>query len=275
MTAGARQVPRPSLVRVESEPGEPAGSSQERVGSVGRQGSVSMYLRVPLLRSASLARQGFPSAMPMAARGPASPRNERSCSRGPHRRQIRSERRRGRPRAGEASARARQSRDARTLRRHDSSPPGEGEADPRRGRWGLVAAPWERRRITARTGVANGRVEHPTRAAPAGGQVSAADAPPGDRAHPTRSHLAGRHGARHTNGARRPSHGREPQGTHRGAGRFDPPAGSRTYRRSQVSRISAPRRAPRLRGCTARKVALQASARRAPAGGTALDEVSR
>lgn len=214
-----------------------------------------MCPRAPLLRSASLARQGFPSAMPMAARGPASPRNERSCSRGPHRRQIRSERRRGRPRAGEASARARQSRDARTLRRHDSSPPGEGAVDPGRGRWGLAAAPWERRRITARTGVANGRVEHPTRAAPAGGQVSAADASSGDRAHPTRSHHASRHGARRSNGARRPRHGRGPQGTRRGGGCFDPPAGSRTYRRSQVSRISAPRRAPRLRGCTARKVA--------------------
>lgn len=223
-----------------------------------------MCPRAPLLRSASLARQGFPSAMPMAARGPASPRNERSCSRGPHRRQIRSERRRGRPRAGEASARARQSRDARTLRRHDTSPPGEvrggsetRKVGARRGAVGTASNHGE-------TGVANGRVEHPTRAAPAGGQVSAADASSGDRAHPTRSHHASRHGARRSNGARRPSHGREPQGTRRGGGCFDPPAGPRTFRRSQVSRISAPRRAPRLRGCTARKVcSLRPSATRA------------
>lgn len=213
-----------------------------------------MCLRVPLLRSASLARRGFPSAMPMATRGPASPRSERSCSRGTHRRQTRSGRRRGRPRAGEASARARQTRDARTLRRRDTSPPGEDAADSTRGRWGPVAAPWERRRITTRTEVANGRGEHPTRAASAGGLVSAADAPSGDRAHPTRPLHAGRHGARRSNGARRPSHGERTARNARCGGGASTPRWF-TYVSSFAGlSISAPRRAPRLRGCTARKV---------------------
>jgi len=130
VTGGCSADPTPVPRPMRSEPGEPAGSSQERVGCVGRQGSMSMCPRAPLLRSASLARQGFPLAMPMAARGPASPRSERSCSRGFHRRQIPSGRRRGRPRAGEASARARQ-----FTRRPDASPPrlsppGEGTSPP-------------------------------------------------------------------------------------------------------------------------------------------------
>lgn len=171
-------------------------------------------------------------------------------------------------------------RDARTLRRHDPSPPGGGAADPRRGRWGLAAAPWERRRITAGTGVANGRVEHPTRAAPAGGQVSAADAPPGDRAHPTRSHRASRHGARRSNGARRPSHGRGPQGTLRGEGASIP----RWF--TYVSSFAGLSNLGTTPGTSFAGVhgseggpsiapSLEHPARRAPDGGIALDEVSR
>lgn len=73
--------------------------------------------------------------------------------------------------------------------------------------------------------VANGRGEHPARAVSAGGRMSAANALPDDRAHRTRPHLAGRHGARRSIGARRPSClGGEPKGTHPEPWRcFDPP----------------------------------------------------
>lgn len=135
-----------------------------------------MYLRVPLLRSASLARQGFPSAMPMAARGPASPRNELSCSRGTERRQIRQGRRRGRPRAGEASARARQHETPGRFAAAAPPPGGRGGPDARKvgARRGAVGTA----SIHGETEVANVRVEHPKRAASAGDQVRAADAHP-------------------------------------------------------------------------------------------------
>lgn len=92
------------------------------------------------------------------------------------RRQTRSGRHRGRPRAGEASARARQHE---TPGRFAAATPHlrvRARADSIDEGGGLVAAPWERRRTRRDPGVANGRVEHPTRAAPAGGRGRAADA---------------------------------------------------------------------------------------------------
>jgi len=275
MTARCSAGPTPVPPPCRSEPREPAGSSQERVGQAGRQGSGGC--RPSGRQCAGLRRspeEGFPSAMPMAARGPASPRNERSCSRGTHRRQIRSGRRRGRPRAGAAGARARQSRDARTLRRSDSSPSGEGAGDSTRGRWGLVAAPWERRRITARTEIANGRGEHPTRATSAGGRVSAADAPSSDRAH-RRARIA--RAVRRTPLQRRASP--EPQRANRKERLprwrcFDPPlVHVRIVVRRSLDLGTTP--GTSFAGVHGSEGGLSAPARRAQAGSSALDEVSR
>jgi hypothetical protein len=165
-------------------------------------------------------------------------------------------------------------RDARTLRRSDTHPR-VSAADSTRGRWGLVAAPWERRRITARTGVANGRVEHPTRAAPAGGRVRAADAPSGDRAHPTRSRLAGT--SRRTPLQRRASP--EPWSANRkerapGRGCFDPPlVHVRIVVRRSLDLGTTP--GTSFAGVHGSEGGLAAPARRAQAEGTTLDEVSR
>jgi hypothetical protein len=161
-------------------------------------------------RSAPLARQegSCPPCRWRRGLGESRPR-ARSCSRGSHFSKTDSI---GAPPRETACGRGKRegsaTRDARTLRRSDSSSAvftgGRGRADSIDEGGGLVAAPWERRRTRRGPGVANGRVEHPTRAAPAGGRERAADATsmtgPIRRAGPR----ASRHGARRSNGARRP-----------------------------------------------------------------------
>lgn len=169
--------------------------------------------------------------------------------------------------------RARQARGLGNTRRPDASPqrlliPGDrrrqrARADSIDEGGGLVAAPWERRRTRREPGVANGRVEHPTRAAPAGGRERAADAI--STTGPTRRarHLVSRHGARRSNGLRRPSSSSEPKGTREAARALRPPRWF-TYESSFAGlSFSAPRRAPRLRGCTARRVVTPHGATRA------------
>jgi hypothetical protein len=102
------------------EPREPAGSSQERVGRVGRQGPCAVYLRVSVRRSASLAEPGFPLAMPMAT-GARRVRGTRGRARGERTSKTDSI---GAPARETACRRSKREgsaqRDARTLRRRGS-----------------------------------------------------------------------------------------------------------------------------------------------------------
>lgn len=185
------------------------------------------------------------------------------------RRQTRSGRRRGRPRAGEAGARARHQRDARTLRRHDSTTSGWGAERTRSTKVGGSS----RRRGNGVESRRDPRRERPggTRCAatPQDVEGRAANAALDARAHRRRSHpravRLARAAIQRPRRLRSPETARKPGPARRCS---DPPAGSRiSFRRPQISRISAPRRAPRLRGCTARRPGSPRAATRA--GGAA------
>jgi len=193
--------------------------------------------------------------MPMAPEGSVRVQHEWSCSRG-----ITSKTDSiGAPARETACGRGKREGSAPT-RRPDASPPrlhhlrvGSG-ADPIDEGGGLVAAPWERRRITARP-EARAAGRHPVRGDSAGcrgmcskcgircpgppAALASASVPPGARRHPA---------------AASPPLPGDRKETRAHAEVLRPPAGSRiSFRRPQISRISAPRRAPRLRGCTARR----------------------
>lgn len=185
-------------------------------------------------------------------------KSERSCSREFRRRQIRTGRRRGRPRAGVASARARQTRDARSASPSERlHPPGWARARTRfEEGGGLAAAPWERCRSTACPEVIRRSGRHPDRRAPP--QVSegcAANAFHGDRATGDAGMSVGAPGATSIQSVASPP--------------LSAPNRKERWSRVAVLRpsrwftwvssfagfsVSASRRAPRLRGCTARRV---------------------
>lgn len=213
--------------------------------------------------------------MPMVGAGSASVRNDGRARGGIRRRQTRSRRRRGRPRPGEACARARQrgtpgrfaaptapplgGRRSGLDARKVGSPSrrrGNGVDSRRvRGRGSLGAAPgWTRPPKASGARAANAR---------RGGRAHRPRPPPGEA----------RHVGRCTPGATRRRSPRTVREDGPGAAALRPPAGSRRVRRSQVLSISTSRRAPRLRGRTARRAAPPRGATRA-GGRSDLDEVS-
>lgn len=179
-------------------------------------------------------------------------------------------------------ARARQARGLGNEKRPDASPHRPrhprvaGGADSTRGRWEARRGVVGTASIHGGSEVADRMGRHPggrglQRCPGRAQQTRAAEAQPTGRArHPAR---------RATSGGRRPAppdaaaHGPSARMA-QGQRRSDPPAGSRRVRRSQVLSISASRRAPRLRGCTARRAAPPPSATRA-GGWSGLDEVSK